>query len=128
MTNEPWDWAEQRRDTEASFKELQKDSGLETGTLITLDLQFLPAETDSDEDALILALEKAGYEVTVSPEDDTVEASVADVPFSVEAIWKHEERTTKIALEKGYAPDGWGFWEPGGEDEDDELMNGEDED
>jgi hypothetical protein len=34
------------------------------------------------------------------------------VPFTLEAIWEHEERTTRIALARGFEPDGWGFWEP----------------
>ncbi len=116
---EIWDWAAQKRDTDFTYKELMKESGLEPGTLITLDLQFLPSETDFDEDALVKALESFGYEVSVYAEEEdadeglfTVEASVAGVPFTVDDIWKHEERTTKIALARGYAPDGWGFWDP----------------
>jgi hypothetical protein len=115
-----WDWAEQKRDTVYTYDQLRKEAGLAPGARITLDLQFLPAETDSDERAFVAALERAGYDVTLTPGDPTVEASMDDTPFTVDAIWKHEERTTRLALNHGYAPDGWGFWDPqGAEDEDD---------
>lgn len=119
MSDDTWDWGEQRRDTEYTFEELKREAELEEGTIITLDLQFLPAETDSDQDAFVKALKSFGYDVTIYEEDDTVEASVEGVAFTVEDIWLHEERTTKIALSRGFAPDGWGFWEPGDEFEED---------
>jgi hypothetical protein len=115
-----WDYAEQRRDTVVSYRELARESGLAPGTPITLDLQFLPSEDGADEAGLVAALERAGYDVVVLPEDGTVEASAAGVPFEVEAIWAHEEKTTKLALPRGYDPDGWGFFEPGDDDLDDD--------
>ncbi|WP_118133045.1 hypothetical protein [Oceanicella sp. SM1341] len=120
MSDETWDWAEQRRDTEFTYEELKKEAGIEPGTVITLDLQFLPAETDSDEAAFMRALSSFGYDVNRYEEDDTVEATIEGVPFTVEDIWKHEERTTKIALARGYAPDGWGFWDPNDEEDADD--------
>ncbi|MEL6236038.1 MAG: hypothetical protein AAFR46_16695 [Pseudomonadota bacterium] len=113
MSADPWSWAEQRRDTELSYRELSREAGLAPGTRITLDLVFLASETDCDEAGLVKALKRAGYSVEIDPEDGTVEASVENVPFTVEAIWTHEEKTTRIALPLGYAPDGWGFFEPG---------------
>ncbi|MEM8741716.1 MAG: hypothetical protein AAGE13_09485 [Pseudomonadota bacterium] len=112
MSTDPWSWAEQRRDTEVSYRELSREAGLAPGTPITLDLIFLAAETDSDEAKLVAGLARAGYAVEADPEDGTVEASIDNVPFTVEAIWAHEEKTTRIALTHGYAPDGWGFFEP----------------
>ncbi|QDL91696.1 ribonuclease E inhibitor RraB [Paroceanicella profunda] len=121
MSDETWDWAEQRRDTEFTYAELKKEAGIAPGTVITLDLQFLPAETDSDEEAFMKALSSFGYDVNRYEEDDTVEATVEGVPFTIEDIWVHEERTTKIALARGFAPDGWGFWDPNDDSDEDDA-------
>mgnify|MGYP001802706404 CR=1 FL=1 len=41
-----------------------------------------------------------------------IAASIDGVHLTLEDIWSHEERATKIALSRGYEPDGWGFMEP----------------
>jgi hypothetical protein len=124
MGGERWDWDEQKRETQEMYRELARDSGFPPETRIGLGLEFFPAEEDADEEALILALERFGYEVTVDPEDGTLEAAVEDVPFTLDEIWKHSERTTKIALARGYAPDGFGIWEPSDADEDEDEGDG----
>ncbi|RMH49577.1 MAG: hypothetical protein D6686_07750 [Alphaproteobacteria bacterium] len=111
-----WDFDGQRRDSAEIFRELQRESGLAPGTPITLDLHFVPGEEDADEAGFVAALERAGFDVVVLPEDGTVEASVPGVPFEADAIWRHEERATRIALSRGYDPDGWGFYDPHGEE------------
>lgn len=121
MNGNGWDWEEQRRESAEIYRELLAESGIEPGTRVTLVLHFLPSEEDSDEEALIRALESFGYDVAVEPEDDTVEAAIDDVPFTEAEVWKHESRTTKIALARGYAPDGWGFLDPDAEEDGEEA-------
>ncbi|MEM6439772.1 MAG: hypothetical protein AAF763_08795, partial [Pseudomonadota bacterium] len=77
---------------------------------IRLDLQFVPGEA-ADAPAFLRALGMFGYEAEGALDGAEVEASV-DAVLTLEDVWRHEERTTKIALARGYVPDGWGFWEP----------------
>lgn len=109
-----WDYDEQRADTEMTIEQVRAESGLDETSMITLDLEFLPESPDADAKALIKALETFGYLAALAEEDPDgrVEATVLDIPFTAEAIWLHEERTTKLALARGFVPDGWGFWEP----------------
>jgi len=115
--NEPepeidWDFEHQRLETALTVESLAADAGMTPEHRITLDLQFHPAEDDADRAAFEKALQSFGYTLGVADEDDDVAAWVADVPFTLEAIWTHEERTTRLALARGFAPEGWGFWEP----------------
>jgi hypothetical protein len=110
--SETWDWAHQRAETEATVEMLTEEGAVEPGALITLDLEFVAASADADLSAFVRALASFGYRVTSEPDDDGVEIAVPDVPFSAEGIWLHEERTTRIALARGFEPDGWGFFEP----------------
>ncbi|MER2508297.1 hypothetical protein [Amaricoccus sp.] len=109
-----WNWAEQKADTELSIEEVRKESGLDERALITLDLEFLPEDKDADAAAFMKALESFGYLASAAENDPDgrIDATVLDIPFTLEAIWLHEERTTKLALARGFVPDGWGFWEP----------------
>ena len=109
-----WDWDEQKADTELSIAEVRAESGLDEGALITLDLEFLPENKDADAAAFIKALESFGYLASAAENDPDgrIDATVLDIPFTLETIWLHEERTTKLALARGFVPDGWGFWEP----------------
>lgn len=112
MTEEEWDFEEQRADTEMTVAELLADTELTAENVITLDLEFMPETEEADTEAFVKALESFGYLASATDEGGRVDASVLDIPFSAEAIWTHEERTTKIALARGFVPDGWGFWEP----------------
>lgn len=106
-----WDFEHQRAETAASVAELGREAGLKQGTPITLDLSFVPGPEAGDPDALVRALAAWGYLASVT-EAGGVEASILDLPFGYEAIWEQEERASKIALARGFLPDGWGFWEP----------------
>jgi len=106
-----WDFDHQRAETAATVAELAADAGLTPAHRITLDLQFVPMVADADRDALERALKSFGYTPGEGDDDDTVAVSVRDVPFTLEAIWEHEERTSRMALARGFEPDGWGFWE-----------------
>ncbi|MEM9267911.1 MAG: ribonuclease E inhibitor RraB [Pseudomonadota bacterium] len=108
-----WDFVTQRNETAWTVHHLNTEKGVALGTPITLDLHLEPQD-DADEDALLRALAMFGYtaEAVTSEETAYVQVTVPEVAFDVEAIWTHEERVTKIALTRGFAPDGWGFWEP----------------
>jgi hypothetical protein len=107
-----WDWEHQKAETEATVALLREEGAVAEGALIVLDLEFVPAFADADRAALVKSLKSFGYEVTSDADDGGVEISVPDVAFGVESIWLHEERTTKLALARGFEPDGWGFFEP----------------
>jgi hypothetical protein len=104
-----WDFAAQKADTEHTLKVLA-EQGVPEGAAIRLDLQFVPGE-GADAAAFLRALGMFGYEAEGSLDGTEVEASV-DAVLTLDDVWAHEERTTKIALARGYVPDGWGFWEP----------------
>ena len=107
---EEWDFELQRVQTAHSVAELNRETGIAEGMAITLELQFLPSERSNDE-SFARALKMFGY-AEPSEEDDGVYVSVPDVAFGLDSIWLHEERVSKIALNHGYMPEGWGFWEP----------------
>lgn len=108
--SDDWDWELQQNQTAYTVAELIKqNAGLE-GANIALDMEFAPV-TGADATAIEKALRTFGYGVLVSSEG-AIQASISDIPFTFESIWTHEERTTKMALSRGYQPDGWGFWEP----------------
>ncbi|TPE49430.1 hypothetical protein [Amaricoccus solimangrovi] len=112
MTEEEWDFEEQRADTEMTVAQLIEETELTGESVITLDLEFVPEDEGADTAAFVKALESFGYLASATDPDGRVDVSVLDIPFTVEAIWTHEERTSKIALARGFLPDGWGFWEP----------------
>jgi len=77
---------------------------------INLDIHFLPISTNSNEDDFKASLEGVGFLVKFYEDNETVEASVSNIHASVDAVWLHEERATKLALSHGFKPDGWGFF------------------
>ncbi len=103
------DFEHQKAETLWTVAELLRlNDALTEGQHITLDLQFLPGAA-ADPDAAIRALKMFGYSASQT-DDGEVEIQIPDVPFTAEAIWLHEERCTRIAIERGFTPDGWGFW------------------
>lgn len=117
MTDTPHDFEHQRAETFWTVADLIKRGALKGGERITLDLEFVPdpdAAELPDRATLLRKLGMFGYRATEPDEDapKAVTVEIADVPFEAEAIWKHEETATKLALIHGYVPDGWGFWEP----------------
>lgn len=112
MTEDSFDPAHQKAETAASIAEIGAESGLGPTDRINLDLEFVAERDDADPEALIKALGSFGYLASETEDGAGVQASVLDIPFTFETIWTHEERTTTIARARGFAPDGWGFWEP----------------
>ena len=109
MSNE-LDWELQQNQTAYTVAELIKQNAGLNGANIALDMEYGPVE-GADAAALEKALRTFGYDVIVST-SGSLQASISDIPFTFESIWTHEERTTKMALSRGFEPDGWGFWEP----------------
>ncbi len=107
---EEWDSALQQNQTAYTVATLQKENGIEEGANITLDLTFVPQE-DANVEAFEKVLKTFGY-ASSRGEDGEISVEVPDIPFTFESVWTHEERTTTMALSRGYRPDGWGFWEP----------------
>ena len=104
-----WDFNHQKAETAWTIHNLCQKQGLTEGMMINLDLQFIPGE-GADAQAFIRALGMFGYAVT--QDSELVQAEVEGTAFTLDGIWEHEERCTKIALARGFVPDGWGFWEP----------------
>ena len=104
------DFHAQQAETFYTVSQFLKDKNVAVteGQKVTLDLQFVPGE-NADRMAATRALKMFGYEVA-EENGDGIELHVEDLPFTAEDIWLHEERTTKIVLERGFLPDGWGFW------------------
>ncbi len=48
----------------------------------------------------------------------TLEVNIGPIDLSFDLIWEHELVTTKIAIECGFLPDGWGFFIPSPKDRD----------
>ena len=105
-----WDWDLQQSQTAATVHQLLQETDVEEGAVITLDMSFLPVD-GADQAAFEKVLTTFGYAIGDGEEGEFL-ASISEVPFTFEAIWTHEERTTKMALSRGFEPDGWGFWEP----------------
>lgn len=108
--SENWDWELQQNQTAYTVAELIKENSKIDGVNIALDMEFEAVE-GADAATLEKALRTFGYGVIVSA-SGAIQASISDIPFTFESIWTHEERTTKMALSRGFKPDGWGFWEP----------------
>jgi hypothetical protein len=107
---ENWDFEHQRLETAASVAEIRAESGLAKDARVDLDLEFAPASDAADAPAALKALGMFGYAADV--EDGRIQVTVPDVAFDAAEIWRHEERTSRIALARGFEPDGWGFQEP----------------
>ena len=112
-----WDWETQRADTEAVWSELAEKYELPHGMAIALDLQFVAGDAP-DKPGFVAALRNGDYSIEIANNEEGVEtiAATTQTTFDPHAIWEEEERATRIALDHGYLPDGWGFWEPEPED------------
>lgn len=105
------DFDAQKAETKGYLAEIQEKTDLpETADM---DYFFVPSSEDADWQALADALTKQGFACEfVEDEDDELPYLVAtstDQAMSVAGIWISEEVATRIALEHGFAPDGWGF-------------------
>jgi len=113
--NQEWDFAEQKSETNDTVQDLKENQNLPVGkdTIVTLDIFLVPGE-GADQEALEKALAMFGYAGDVSEEEGSSDfvVTVPEVSLTAEDIWLHEERVTKIAIARGFTPDGWGFFEP----------------
>ncbi|MEQ9316083.1 MAG: hypothetical protein RLN72_09525 [Henriciella sp.] len=120
MDESDWNFTEQQAETVWTCEQLRDKQGVKPRSDILLDLFFVPIEgEESRREAFEKALGMFGYEVDEFDYSDdqgisreTVACSIGPIPFTPQDIWLHEERTTKMALARGYKPDGWGFAEP----------------
>ena len=107
----------QKAATYYSVAQFLDEGKVPEGASIELELFFIPTE-DADPPAFLKALKTFGYAAEVEAEKSLEgvarEAVLVTVPtnMTAEDIWLHEERTTKLAQPRGFAPDGWGFLEP----------------
>ncbi len=107
------DWDHQRAETALTVAELIRSVGFAGGEPVALELEFAPGEGAADTAALIRKLGQFGYAAAPGGEAaGAILVTVPDVALDADAIWTHEERTTRIALLHGWRPEGWGFWEP----------------
>jgi len=102
------DFDAQRAETLQVWRDLSATSSLRE--IAKLDLHFVPASSGADWNGFEARLAAAGYNSERYEDGRTLEASIGPVDFSVDAIWEHELATTKIALDCGFKPDGWGFF------------------
>lgn len=114
--SEDWDFDRQKSETIDTLKDLKENQGLQTGAeaIVTLDIFLIPREM-ADEAALERALAMFGYAGDPNESDDAgpnYVVTIPDVALTAEDIWLHEERVAKIAIARGFTPDGWGFFEP----------------
>ena len=116
MSNEQQEF-DQKAATFYSVAQFLAEGKVPEGANITLELFFIPAE-NADQAAFLKALKTFGYSAEVElenlPDGGSREAVLitAAAKMTSEDIWLHEERTTKLAESRGFAPDGWGFLEP----------------
>lgn len=110
MRAEDWDFEHQRLETEASVAQIRAEAGLGKDARVDLDLEFAPVAADADAPAALKALGMFGYAADMV--EGRIQVTVPDVAFDAGEIWRHEERTTRIALTRHFEPDGWGFQEP----------------
>ena len=116
MSNENQEF-DQKAATFYSVAEFLKEGKVTEGAAIALELFFIPTK-DADQTAFLKALKTFGYSAEVETENvvggggrEAVLVNAA-TKMTAEDIWLHEERTTKLAQSRGFAPDGWGFLEP----------------
>ena len=115
MNEADWNFTEQQAETVWTCEQLRDKQGVKPHSDIMLDLFFAPIDgEDARREALEKSLESFGYQLQESEEADQVAVSIGPIPFTPQDIWLHEERTTKMALARGFKPDGWGFAEPHG--------------
>lgn len=113
MDEADWNFTEQQAETVYTCEQLRDTKGVKPHSEIMLDLFFVPVEGEETRRAAFeKALETFGYQPGEAENENEVVALIGPIPFTPQDIWLHEERTTKMALARGYKPDGWGFAEP----------------
>ncbi|MEQ5869552.1 ribonuclease E inhibitor RraB [Sagittula sp. NFXS13] len=112
------DYTAQRAETRAEYAELRDGPGLPEFADVDY---FLIPDTKKDWAPLADALAKEGYDCEWVEDDEESDepylvATLYEQIISADGIWLGEEVATRIALEHGFQPDGWGLLG----DEDDE--------
>ena len=102
------DYKAQKAETYATVADIQSQADLPENA--DIDYMFV-AGPSADWDAVEAALDAAGYDCEREAGDKTpyLVAVLADQPISALTIWMGEEMATKIALDHGFTPDGWGL-------------------
>lgn len=106
------DFKTQKDDTFQAFAELSAETDL-PGTA-DLDFFFIQDSDEADWVPLARALEQQDFLCDWVDDDEEAEmpyliATLSDQPLSAQSIWAAEEIATKLALEHGFLPDGWGL-------------------
>ena len=113
--SDDWDFDQQRSETADTIADLFENQGLKEGASVTLDV-FLRPEGGADQADLARGLAMFGYAGERMEDRETggdlFVVSVPDTALKLDDVWLHEERISRIGLARGYAPDGWGFFEP----------------
>jgi hypothetical protein len=94
----------QRRDTYASFKNIQ---GVKLPATAVVDFIFFIEELDANWAALEKALQAEGFKTRRDGDGETLIASFGPMPVTPEAIWLQERAATSLALKHDFYPDGW---------------------
>lgn len=102
------DYKAQKAETYAVFADLQ--AKVDMPDTADIDYMFV-AGPAADWDALEKALDEAGLDAERETDNAApyLVAILCDQPISALTIWMGEEMATKIALQHGFTPDGWGF-------------------
>lgn len=107
----PHDFDSQRAETLAAYNDLQGKHGLPE--VADVDYFFIPTQEGADWRPLAEALHQDGFECEFyeAEGDDPsyLRATLPDQTVSATGIWIGEEIATKLALEHGFTPDGWGM-------------------
>ena len=103
------DFAAQRAETRGTYAELRDGPGLPEFADVDY---FLVPEGEADWRPLADALSKEGFDCDWVEDDEEGRYLVATLPdqiISADGIWLGEEVATRLALDHGFAPDGWGL-------------------
>jgi hypothetical protein len=107
------DFDTQKAETFSAFSDLQAEGDLPFEA--DLDLFFVSSDGTSDWMPLAEALADLGFHTqwAEAEGDDpaTLIATMPDQILSASAIWMVEEVATRVAIDHGFRPDGWGFAE-----------------
>ncbi len=106
------DLAAQKAETTAVLGDLSAKHNLPD--VADVEYFLVPAHGDANWEPLAQALTEAGYlceyfQAELAEEADYLLATLPDQPITTVGIWIGEETATRMALEHGFRPDGWGL-------------------
>jgi hypothetical protein len=103
------DFAAQKAETRAAYDEMSADEPLPE--MADVDYFLVPSDPEADWRPLADALTREGYVCEYIEDDGTpyLVATLTDHAVSAESLWIGEEVATRLALDHGFAPDGWGL-------------------